>query len=91
MWVPRWDLSAAQHVFRASGAFRVERPLLFPSRMRAKKILVGLIGIGLAACTTSEPSSVEQSSTGPGSIGWDVYFKRTYGYEVFLTQVFPTL
>jgi cytochrome c5 len=91
MWVPRWDLSAAQHVFRASGAFRVERPLLFPSRMRAKKILVGLIGIGLAACTTSEPSSVEQSSTGPGSIGWDVYFKRTYGNEVFLTQVFPTL
>jgi cytochrome c5 len=49
-----------------------------------------LCTVALGACAANEAGS-EQHSTGPGSFGWDVYFKRTYGNEVFLSQVFPTL
>jgi hypothetical protein len=59
--------------------------------MLIRSWLMATLGtVALASCTTSE-GHVEQSATGPGSIGWDVYFKRTYGNEVFLTQVFPAL
>ncbi|HSN24648.1 MAG TPA: hypothetical protein VLT45_00135 [Kofleriaceae bacterium] len=54
------------------------------------RLLHGSLLLLLIGCTTTE-SSATQSDTGPGSSGWDIYFNRTYGNEVFLTQVFPAL
>lgn len=59
--------------------------------MSVRSSLLGTLCCVVLASCTEDASVVEQSATGPGSIGWDVYFKRTYGNEVFLTQVFPTL
>jgi hypothetical protein len=59
--------------------------------MRIRRLVGTLSLLAVAACATDEASAVQQPSTGPGSIGWDIYFKRTYGNEVFLTQVFPAL
>jgi cytochrome c5 len=59
--------------------------------MRIRGLLGTVSFIALAACAADPSASVEQPSTGPGSSSWDIYFKRTYGNEVFLTQVFPAL
>jgi hypothetical protein len=58
--------------------------------IRSLSVIASLSSLLLAACA-SEPSVTEQAATGPGSNGWDIYFKRTYGNEIFLTQVFPNL
>jgi hypothetical protein len=54
---------------------------------RIGSVVGTLCCIAVASCTADDPATVQQAATGPGSIGWDIYFKRTYGNEVFLTQV----
>ncbi len=60
---------------------------------------VALAGAALSACvageietgTPADPGTTSVAATGPSSSGWDVYFTRTYGNEVFLSLVFPQL
>lgn len=59
--------------------------------MRISALLGTLSSIVLAACAANEAAVVEQQATGPGSNGWDIYFKRTYGNEIYLSAVLPTL